>query len=97
MDDRQVRIKRYKEIIAVFTRHGFGMLFQQADSHPFLVKKRGVSDQDVASDNVEASAGWCCEGIEKTPGFGTAVFVFGGPNFDRKRVSRQPGAYLSGI
>ncbi len=57
MDDRQVRIKRYKEIIAVFTRHGFGMLFQQADSHPFLVKKRGVSDQDVASDNVEASAG----------------------------------------
>ena len=57
MDDRQVRIKRYKEIIAVFTRHGFGMMFQQADSHPFFVKKRGVSDQDVASDNVEASAG----------------------------------------
>ena len=57
MDDRQVRIKRYKEIIAVFTRHGFGMLFQRVDSRPFSAKKRGMSDPDIDSDNAEASAG----------------------------------------
>ena len=57
MDHRQVRIKRYKEIIAVFTRHGFGMLFQRADSRPFFAKKKGIFDPDAASGNAEASAG----------------------------------------
>jgi ubiquinone biosynthesis protein len=49
MDYRQIRLRRYREIIAVFTKHGFGMLFRRFKfPHP---------DSSGTSENAEASAG----------------------------------------
>ncbi|MEN6314423.1 MAG: AarF/UbiB family protein [Clostridiaceae bacterium] len=57
MDYGRMRIKRYKEIIAVFTKHGFGMLFRRFGSrHPLKLKNR-ISDAGAAPENAEASAG----------------------------------------
>jgi ubiquinone biosynthesis protein len=57
MDYRHMRIKRYREIIAVFTKHGFGMLFRRFRSrHPFKEKNR-IPDAGAVPDNAEASAG----------------------------------------
>jgi ubiquinone biosynthesis protein len=57
MDYGRMRIRRYKEIIAVFTKHGFGMLFRRFETRYPFNKKNRISNAGTAPDNAEASAG----------------------------------------
>ena len=57
MDYGRMRIKRYKEILTVFTKYGFGMLFRRFRfRHPLRLKNR-ISDPASTPDNAEISAG----------------------------------------
>jgi len=55
MDYRRMRIRRYKEIISVFTKHGFGTLFRR--SGPWHSLKHKTPKADTAPDSFRASAG----------------------------------------
>ncbi|MFA5383235.1 MAG: AarF/UbiB family protein [Eubacteriales bacterium] len=57
MGYRRVRARRYKEIIAVFTKHGFGLLVKQLRLHYSLRPKDRISDAGTTPDNAGASAG----------------------------------------
>ncbi|MDD4169307.1 MAG: AarF/UbiB family protein [Desulfotomaculaceae bacterium] len=57
MDYRRVRVRRYKEIIAVFTKQGFGLLVKQLKLHYSLRPKDRISDAGTTPDNAGASAG----------------------------------------
>jgi ubiquinone biosynthesis protein len=57
MDYGNMRIKRYKKIISVFTKHGFGMLFRRFRSRHPLTQKNKVLDAGALPDNAEASPG----------------------------------------
>ncbi|MDD4766436.1 MAG: AarF/UbiB family protein [Desulfotomaculaceae bacterium] len=57
MDYRRIRVRRYKEIVAVFTKHGFGFLVKQLRPHYSLRRKDGISDAGTTPDNAGTSAG----------------------------------------
>lgn len=57
MDYGHIKIKRYKEIIAVFTKYGFGMLFRQFGFRRYSMLKNGKPDAADYPDNGKASAG----------------------------------------
>lgn len=57
MDYRRTRIRRYKEIIAVFTKHGFGMLFKRFGSRHSLEEENRIPDASAMPDSAKASAG----------------------------------------
>lgn len=57
MDYRRIRVRRYREIIAVFTKHGFGLLLKRLEFRNPLKKKNKALDTATTPDNVEASAG----------------------------------------
>ncbi len=52
-----MRIRRYREIISVFTKYGFGMLFRRFNVHHPLTRKNKNADAGAAPDNAGASAG----------------------------------------
>jgi len=55
MDYRRIRVRRYKEIIAVFTKHGFGLLVKQLRYS--LRSKDRIPDAGTTPDHAGASAG----------------------------------------
>lgn len=57
MDYGHIRIRRYREIIAVFTKHGFGMLFKRFSSRRPLKPKKRILEDGAARENGEASVG----------------------------------------
>lgn len=56
MDYGRARIRRYREIISVFTKYGFGMLFRRLHAHSPLPGKKKI-DAGAIPDNAEDSAG----------------------------------------
>jgi len=54
MDYRYIRIRRYKEIVAVFTKHGFGLLLKRLGLRYVLQRKDKISDAGIAPDVVSA-------------------------------------------
>lgn len=54
---RQVREKRYREIITVFTKYGFGLLLRRLKLRFPLQRKDKISDADTATDNAGGSTG----------------------------------------
>lgn len=54
---RQVREKRYREIITVFTKYGFGLLLRRLKFRFPLQRKDKISDADTATDNAGGSTG----------------------------------------
>lgn len=52
-----MRIRRYREIIAVFTKYGLGMLFRRFIFRHPLKQKNRILDVGTVSDNAEASVG----------------------------------------
>lgn len=57
MNYRIIRVKRYREIVAVFTKHGFGLLLKQLKIRSPLRPKDRISAAGAASDYASASAG----------------------------------------
>ncbi|AOT69385.1 ABC1 kinase family protein [Geosporobacter ferrireducens] len=57
MISRGFSIKRYKEIIMVFSKHGFGLLMDQLGIFKYLKLKREISDTDAKFNNIGLSAG----------------------------------------
>ena len=55
MADRFVRARRYREIVTVFARHGFGLLLERLGIYRYLKMKS--SDAGAAMNNAGASAG----------------------------------------
>jgi ubiquinone biosynthesis protein len=54
---RRIRVRRYREIIAVFTKHGFGLLLKRLGLRNPLKKKNKVLDTGTTPDNAGASTG----------------------------------------
>jgi len=52
-----MRIRRYREIISVFTKYGFGMLFRRFNVRNPLTTKNKSADDGAISDNAKASVG----------------------------------------
>jgi ubiquinone biosynthesis protein len=57
MDYGHMRIRRYREIISVFTKYGFGMLFRRFNVRNPLTTKNKSADAGAISDNAKASVG----------------------------------------
>jgi ubiquinone biosynthesis protein len=57
MGYRRVRARRYKEIIAVFAKHGFGLLVKQLRLHYSLRPKDRLLDAGTAPDKAGALTG----------------------------------------
>ncbi|HBY04211.1 MAG TPA: 2-octaprenylphenol hydroxylase [Desulfotomaculum sp.] len=57
MNYRRIRARRYKEIIAVFTKHGFGLLVKRLRLPYPLRSKNRISDVGTVPDTAGASAG----------------------------------------
>ena len=57
MADRLVRARRYREIVTVFARHGFGLFLERFGIYQSLKMKRERSDAGTAADNAGVSAG----------------------------------------
>jgi len=57
MDYRRVRVRRYGEIITVFTKHGFGLLLKQLGLRNPLKGKNKALDTGTTPDNAGASTG----------------------------------------
>lgn len=55
--NRRSSIKRYRQIIAVFTRHGFGLLMDQLGIFHYLKIKKRISNTDAKSDGSRLSTG----------------------------------------
>lgn len=53
----KIKIGRYREIITVFTRYGFGMFFKRFSFHPFSISRNSKSNFRDNDDNCNASAG----------------------------------------
>ncbi len=56
-DYRHIRVNRYREIIAVFTKQGFGLLLKRLGFPNPLKKKPRDLDDGILPDNTEASTG----------------------------------------
>jgi ubiquinone biosynthesis protein len=57
MHYKRIHSRRYREIIAVFTKHGFGLMLERFGLRYPLKIKGKVSDSDVTPDIAGASAG----------------------------------------
>lgn len=57
MADRLLRVRRCREIAAVFAKHGFGLLLERLGIYRYLKMKRDRSDAGAAMDNAGVSAG----------------------------------------
>ena len=57
MADRMVRARRYREIVTVFARHGFGLFLEKLGIFQSLKMKRDRSGAGAAADNAGVSAG----------------------------------------
>ncbi|MEW6624347.1 MAG: AarF/UbiB family protein [Bacillota bacterium] len=57
MNYRRIRARRYKEIIAVFTKHGFGLFVKRLRLPYSLRSKDRILDAGTAPDTAGASAG----------------------------------------
>ena len=53
----KIKIERYREIITVFTRYGFGMFFKRFSFHPFSISRNSKSNFRDNDDNCNAFAG----------------------------------------
>jgi len=54
---KRTRIRRYREIIAVFTKHGFGLLLRQIRHNYPLMQKDKISNAGSTPDNAGTSTG----------------------------------------
>ena len=57
MDYKHNRVRRYREIITVFAKYGFGLLLGQLGLRYALRRKDKISDADTAPDNAGGSTG----------------------------------------
>ncbi|MDK2800449.1 MAG: ubiquinone biosynthesis protein [Clostridiales bacterium] len=55
--NRRNSIRRYRQIIAVFTKHGFGLLMDQLGIFHYLKIKKRILDTDAKSDSSRLSTG----------------------------------------
>ena len=55
--NRRNSIRRYRQIITVFTKHGFGLLMDQLGIFNYLKLKKRISNTDIESDSSKLSAG----------------------------------------
>ncbi len=55
--NRKINVRRYRQIIGVFSKHGFGLMMDQLGIFEYLKLKRRISNTDIKADMSRLSTG----------------------------------------